>query len=98
MNSAREIATGPTFLAESEAQSQRPSRGSETCRGEPERFKGLQGRPAGSRHPSGGCTSLHLATCGRKVEADAPCDDPASKARNWYQAYGGPLTRRCQYV
>src|SRR5206468_2623025 len=37
---------------------------------------------SGSRHPSGGCASLHLATCGRKVEADAPCDDPASKARD----------------
>ena len=58
----------------------RPSRGSETCRGESERSGTKGAASGGSRHASRGCASLHLATRGRNFKASAPCDDPASKA------------------
>jgi len=74
MNSARElkIATGVrvvgrdmsavTFLAESEAQAQSPSRGSETCRGDSERFSDYRGGLRGA--------VTQVATWGRNVNTD----------------------------
>jgi hypothetical protein len=41
-----------------------------------ENTSGTKGRRAGTRHASGGYASLHLATRGRNVKTDAPCDDP----------------------
>ena len=49
-----------TFLAEPEEQSQRPSRGNETCRGEPERRRDYRGGLRGAVSGAGGaphCTS-----------------------------------------
>src|SRR5439155_26244116 len=56
------------------------SRRSSTCRGDSERPELRGGRPAGGRYRSGGCTSLHLATCGRNVQGGHAFKDPASKA------------------
>ena len=58
------------------------SRRSSTCRGDSERPELRGWRPAGGRYRSGGCTSLHLATCRRNVPSGHAFQDPASKARH----------------
>src|SRR5437867_8464699 len=70
-----------TFLAEPEAQSQRPSRGRETCRGEPGRrrdYRAACGEPLAER-------GVHL-TAPRDVRSQRSCrrafEHPASKARH----------------